>query len=218
MDRSSLRRSLNGLFESIKFSLSFLSKEDRRKYLAGISLNLLLNLMDIVGIFLLGLFGTLAIRGIQSQPQSDTVSSILSFIGLNNFSFQVQAFTISSLAVLILTSKSFFSLVLNRKIFNFLALRSARISTQVFRNVYLRDLQLINTISFQELRHSTNSAIYSLISGILGAVAVLVADLMLLIFLCIAIGLFDALSLFFILTLFTLSASMLLRKQFKKAK
>ena len=218
MDRSSLRRSLNGLFESIKFSLSFLSKEDRRKYLAGISLNLLLNLMDIVGIFLLGLFGTLAIRGIQSQPQSDTVSSILSFIGLNNFSFQVQAFTISSLAVLILTSKSFFSLVLNRKIFNFLALRSARISTQVFRNVYLRDLQLINKVSFQELRHSTNSAIYSLISGILGAVAVLVADLMLLIFLCIAIGLFDALSLFFILTLFTLSASLLLRKQFKKAK
>ena len=218
MDRSSLRRSLNGLFETIKFSLSFLSSEDQRKYLIGISINLILNLMDIVGIFLLGLFGTLAVRGIQSQPQSDTVSSILSLIGLNNFSFQVQAFTISSLAVLILTSKSYFSLVLNRKIFNFLALRSARASIEIFRKVYLRDLLLINKISFQELRHSTNSAIYSLISGILGAVAVLVADLILLVFLCIAIGLFDALSLFFILTLFTLSASLLLRKQFKKAK
>ena len=87
MDRSSLRQSLNGLFETIKFSLSFLSSEDQRKYLIGISINLILNLMDIVGIFLLGLFGTLAVRGIQSQPQSDTVSSILSLIGLNNFSF-----------------------------------------------------------------------------------------------------------------------------------
>ena len=174
--------------------------------------------MDIFGIFLLGLFGTLAIRGIQSRPQGDTVSGILSLIGLTNFSFQVQAFIISSLAVAVLTCKSYFSLILNRKIFNFLALRSARVSTQIFRKAYLRDLQFINGISFQELRHSTNSAIYALVSGILGAVAVLVADLMLLIFLCVAIGIFDALSLFFILTLFSLSAFMLLRKQFKKAK
>ncbi len=218
MNRSSLHRSLSGFFETVKFSISFLSKEDQIKYLAGISLNLILNLMDILGIFLLGLFGTLAIRGIQSQPQGDTVTGILSFLGLNNFSFQVQAFTISSLAVLILTSKSYFSLVINRKIFNFLALRSARVSSRIFGKVYLSDLLLINKISFQELRHSTNSAIFALVSGILGAAAVLVADLMLLIFLCIAIGLFDVLSLFFILTLFGLSASLLLRKQFKKAK
>lgn len=174
--------------------------------------------MDIVGVFLLGLFGTLAVRGIQSRPQGDTVTAILELIGLSEFSFQVQAFTLSSVAVLVLTSKSYFSLLLNRKIFNFLARRSAVISTQVFKDAYLRDLQFINSISFQEIRHSTNFAIYSLVSVILGAGAVLAADLMLLLFLSIAIGIFDALSLFLILTFFSVSAVFLLRKQFSKAK
>ncbi len=218
MNRSAARRSLINIIQTFRFSLSFLTKEDQRKYLLGISLNIILNLLDVLGIFLLGLFGTLAIKGIQSQPQGNTVDEILRWLGLNNFSFQVQAFSISSSAVLVLTSKSYLSLTLNRKIFNFLAVRSARVSTEIFKEAYLRDLQFINRMSFQELRHSTNFAIYSLVSGILGAVAILAADLILLIFLCVAIGIFDLFSLFFIFIFFSASALLLLRKQFSKAK
>jgi ATP-binding cassette, subfamily B, bacterial PglK len=218
MNGSAVQKKLRVLLYTFKFSFSFLSKSDQRKYLMAISLSILLNFMDIVGIFLLGLFGTLAIRGIQSRPQGDTVSTVLELIGLSQFSFQVQAFTLSSVAVLVLTSKSYCSLVLNRKIFNFLASRSAVISTKVFKDAYSRNLQFINSISFQEIRHSTNFAIYSLVSVILGAGAVLAADLTLLLFLSVAIGIFDALSLFLILTLFSISAVFLLQKQFSKAK
>ena len=218
MNGSASRKSLNVLLKTLKYSFSFLSKSDQRKYLIAICFSILLNLMDILGIFLLGLFGTLAIRGIQSRPQGDTVNSVLDLIGLSNLSFQVQAFTISSIAVLVLTSKSFLSLNLNRKIYNFLASRSAVISTAVFKDAYSRDLQFINGISFQEIRHSTNSAIYSLVSVILGAGAILVADLSLLLFLSVAIGIFDVLSLVLILTFFSTSAVFFLQKQFSKAK
>ena len=218
MKESALQKSISGLIKTFKFSLSFLSKEDKRKYLMSVSLSIVLNLMDIFGVFLLGLFGTLAIRGIQSQPQGDTVNSILKLLGLESFSFQVQALSISALAVLVLTSKSYFSLILNRKIFHFLSLRSAKVSTDMFQRVYLQDLQFINKISFQELRHSTNYAIYSLIAGILGAVAVLVSDFILLLFLCLAIGIFDLLSLTLVFTFFSVSAIALLGKQFKRAK
>lgn len=218
MKESALQKSISGLIKTFKFSLSFLSKEDKRKYLMSVSLSIVLNLMDIFGVFLLGLFGTLAIRGIQSQPQGDTVNSILKLLGLDSFSFQVQALSISALAVLVLTSKSYFSLILNRKIFHFLSLRSAKVSTDMFQRAYLQDLQFINKISFQELRHSTNYAIYSLIAGILGAVAVLVSDFILLLFLCLAIGIFDLLSLTLVFTFFSVSAIALLGKQFKRAK
>ena len=218
MKESALQKSISGLVKTFKFSLSFLSKEDKRKYLMSVSLSIVLNLMDIFGVFLLGLFGTLAIRGIQSQPQGDTVNSILNLLGLDSFSFQVQALSISTFAVLVLTSKSYLSLILNRKIFNFLALRSAKVSTDMFERAYLKDLQFINKISFQELRHSTNYAIYSLITGILGAVAVLTSDLILLSFLCIAIGFFDLLSLTLVFTFFSISAVALLGKQFRRAK
>ncbi len=218
MKESALQKSISGLIKTFKFSLSFLSKEDKRKYLMSVSLSIVLNLMDILGVFLLGLFGTLAIRGIQSQPQGDTVNSILNLLGLDSFSFQVQALSISAMAVLVLTSKSYFSLILNRKIFNFLALRSAKVSTDMFKRAYLQDLQFINKISFQELRHSTNYAIYSLIAGILGAVAVLASDIILLIFLCLAIGIFDLLSLTLVFTFFSISAVALLGKQFSRAK
>jgi len=97
-------------------AVNILSKSDKRKLIIVTIVQVFLGILDLLGVLAIGLLGTLSISGIQSREPGDRVSTVLSLLGLSNFSFQNQAIAISGAAVLLLVGRTIFSILFTRRI------------------------------------------------------------------------------------------------------
>ena len=78
------RRRILGLTpQLIKNCLVAFSKSDRRKILLISLLQTVLNLLDLVGVAIIGVIGSLAVSGLESIPPAGRVYSILEFFFSN---------------------------------------------------------------------------------------------------------------------------------------
>jgi ABC-type multidrug transport system fused ATPase/permease subunit len=169
-------------------SFAILPKNDQPKLIAVTILQIGLNVLDLVGVAMIGLIGALAVQGVQSVSPTGRVQSILTTLHLENLSFQAQAGALGTIAVFLLVCKTVLSILINRRILFFLSRRGANVSSQLMAKLMSQSLLEIQESTIQQKLYSITQGVSAVTLGVLGVTVLLVSDVSLI--LVIAIGLF----------------------------
>lgn len=157
-----------------------LAKEDRNKmWLISITQSFL-GILDIVGIALLGLLGSLTISGVQSREPSGIVADFLKLFRLDRQEFQAQVALVALFAVILLTAKTFLSIFFTKKILLFFSQKSAAISTDLVKKLLTGSMNTIQQKNSQDIVYSVTSGVSSITVGVLGSFVSIVSDAFLL--------------------------------------
>lgn len=153
-----------------------LSKADQRKLGWMSILQLFLSILDLLGVALIGVVASLAINGIGSQGPRGRIGEFLSFIGISNFSFQIQTAIIGGSAVFVMISRTLLSVLFVRRTLFFLSKRGASISSDLFSKVISQSLQGIQRHSIQEYVYSMTFGVEVITLRILAQFVTLISD------------------------------------------
>jgi ABC-type multidrug transport system fused ATPase/permease subunit len=176
---------------SFGYALRLLSKRDRRLILAVTFLQIGLGALDLVGVLVIGVVGSLSISGIASGKPGDRTSAVLEFLGIQGFGLQSQVAILGAVAAGFLVIKTMLSMFLNRRIIFFLAIRSAKISEDLILRFFALPSLKVTSMSQQEAIASLTSGVKVLLVGVLSVWINLISDLTLLIVMGVGLFLVD---------------------------
>ena len=167
---------LNFRLTLVKIFLLF-DKNDRKKiYLITIA-QVLSNFLDLIGVALLGVLGSLAISGSASRDSGSRVQSVLKFLNLDDNTIQSQAAIIGVMAATFLVTKTLFSLIFARKTMYFLTYRSAKLTESLISKLLSQSFQDIKKNSVQENIYALTGGVGSLVNSIAAAAIFTISDL-----------------------------------------
>lgn len=167
--------------EIVKFALSLVSQRDRRLLVLASFLQVTLSLLDLAGVALIGVLGSLSVNGVQSKAPGDRVSIVLDLLNLDQRTFQTQVAVIGSIAALTLITRTFLSAYFSRRTMFFLSRRGANISSILVSKLFNQSYLEVNSRSIQETIYSIMSGVTVLTLTVLGGVLALITDASLLI-------------------------------------
>ena len=165
-----------------------LSRNDQRKLIAVTIVQILMGVLDLLGVVAIGLLGALSVTGIQSQTPGDRVSLALRVLRISESPFQTQATILGVGAVLLLVGRTVLSIFFTRRILFFLSRRGAIVSANLISRLLSQSLLTVQAKTTQETLYAVTNGVEVIVLGVLATVVVLVSDLSLL--LIMAIGLF----------------------------
>jgi ABC-type multidrug transport system fused ATPase/permease subunit len=168
---------------SVNRALQVLNPKDKIRVKIVILIQVFLGLLDLLGVVIIGLIGSLAITGVGNGVVGNKVSYVLNLIGLENKSVQFQAAALGTLAALLLTTKTLSSLYLSRKVLYFLSRRASVIATDLTGKLLKGNLIDLQRNSIQETMYALTGGVNVVTVGIIGALVSLIADCSLLIIL-----------------------------------
>jgi ABC-type multidrug transport system fused ATPase/permease subunit len=165
--------------------------QDRRKIFIVIALQFLLGILDLAGVAAIGVLGALAVTGVQSQQPGNRVSSVLDLLQLESLTFQGQAAALGIIATLILVARTFFSILITRRIFYFLSRRGAVITSELMSKLLSQSILTIQSRSIQDNLYSITTGVGAVTLGIIGGFITLLADASLLLILLLGLTYVD---------------------------
>ena len=160
---------------------NLLNKKDRTKFLILSGLQTSLSILDAIGVFLIGILGSLGFNGAVSRKPGTRVNSFLDLLNINNSSLQVQCIILGTAAATVLILKTILSVFVSRRILFFLSIRAAQATQHLTKQLLEKPLIEIQSRSMQENIYIVTSGVHNIITGILGAIAMLISDIILLI-------------------------------------
>jgi ATP-binding cassette, subfamily B, bacterial PglK len=202
----------------IRVCLSILDSADRRKYILVLVSQALMGVLDLIGVAILGIVGSLAIRGIQSSPTGDRVSKIISFFNLSNFTVQAQVAILGSIAVVALVGKTIASVYFTRKILFFLSKKTAEISSELISLVFLNPRLGIQSKGSQEIQYAVGPGVSAISIGVLGAASTLISDFSLLMLLSLGLFIYDPVTAVSVMLIFILVGTILYFAMFNQSR
>jgi ATP-binding cassette subfamily C protein len=159
------------------------SRAEKIRYIQVILIQIILGLLDVAGVLMIGLLGSLAISGVSNGQPGDRVSQFLRFAQLEGQSLQVQVAVMGISAAGLLTFKTLFSLYFTRKTLFFLSRRAAHLSSLLTSKLLGLSLLRVQARSVQETIYSLTAGVTTITVGILGSAAAMITDISLLVIL-----------------------------------
>lgn len=156
--------------------LLLISKRDKKALGFFIICGCLLNLLDILGLAVIGLLLSVSVRGIKSESVGDLTQTILDSIGILNFSLETQATILGLIAVLLFVTKSYLSVRINQKTLRLLSDVAAVISVSIFKKILASNQAFFQKHARHEVLHSTLIGVRYLSLDVLGGLATLLID------------------------------------------
>jgi ABC-type multidrug transport system fused ATPase/permease subunit len=169
-------------------SASVLTRADQRKVALVVVAQILLSVLDLIGVALIGVLGALAISGENAQREGSRILGLLTRLGIADNTLSFQATIIGLTAAGLLIGRSLMSVFFSRKTMFFLSRRGARISANLVSRLLNQNLLFIQARTSQSLLYSVTTGINTIVLGVLGTVISLISDSALL--LVMALGLF----------------------------
>jgi ABC-type multidrug transport system fused ATPase/permease subunit len=160
--------------------LKLVSRSDRIKLFLVSLIQIFLAFLDLIGVAFFGLIGSVTVAAISSTKVAGRTESVLNFIGLENYTSQVQVVILGLLAGALMVIKTFASLYFNKKIIFFLSRRSAIISANLTSNLFKKSFIEIKKQGSQKLIYSLTTGVDRITIGVLATSVMLVADFALL--------------------------------------
>ena len=157
-------------------SAKALDRRDRQKIFLVIILQIILGIVDLIGVAIVGILGALAVTGVQSGRTGSRVEWALEMLNLDNLSFQSQVGFLGALATILLVSRTIFSAFFVRKTYFFLSRRGAKISANLISKVLSQSLVSLNSRTNQETLYRITTGVSTITTGILGTTVSLVSD------------------------------------------
>jgi ABC-type bacteriocin/lantibiotic exporter with double-glycine peptidase domain len=155
----------------------FLSRRDRFIVAFFGIFSFLLGILDLIGVVLIGLLGSLAVSGVQSSVPGDTVMRALKVLNIEDREIQFQVFTIGILATVVLVFKTSISIIGSKKLLSFLGKRNAILSSRFFREFYNLDYTETSKVNIQESIHHISTGVTSMIMGVVANSISLISDI-----------------------------------------
>lgn len=200
-------------FRRLGISLKWLEPKHRQSIIGVLVLQIILSLLDLLGVVLIGLVGALSVNSLQSTPPSTRILDLLAIVGLQDLPIQKQIAILGVISVVVLVGRSMASLVITKKIIYFFSRRSADLSVSLTRKLFTQPLLTIQERSSQDILYSLTKGTEFLMIQVLGTCTVLVADIAVLALLMLGLVVFDlvtALSTFIIFAAVALALNKLL--------
>lgn len=187
--------------KKIALILLYFAKKEKVKLLLLMFSNLILALLDLLGVAILGVLTAFAVQGAQSLQPGNKVSAILKILGIENLSFYtiISVFSISALFIFIV--KTLLSGYITKRTLFFLGYRSASLSSDLMRKLLEDRIGFVQSKSVQELAYAVNAGASYSVLGVVGSLTKFGSDLILLVVLAIGLIIVDwktALAIFFI--------------------
>jgi len=180
------------------------SAVEKRKLIGATILQSSLAVLDLIGVALIGVIGALSIYGIQSKSDAGRASRITTYLHLDNFSFQRQIAVLGGLAAVILVLKTVSSLVVARKVLNFVSSKGALVTKKLLQTVLNNPSWYLSRYTQQEIIYACTTGVQNLTTGIIGTASTMFSDSILL--LVMFLGLFVVNPILAISTLVVFSA------------
>jgi ATP-binding cassette, subfamily B, bacterial PglK len=165
----------------LKRAWGLLSPRDKNKITLVCMGQILLSFLDLIGVALIGVIGALTIRGVSNQAPGDRVSRVLEFLNLDGATLQTQVSIIGVIACLVLVTRTIISVIVTRKMFRFLSIRSTELTTILLSKLLNQSISKISTRTNQEIVYALTNGVSIIYIGILGASVLIISDLALLI-------------------------------------
>ena len=199
-------------------SMKVLSRQDQRKILLVVTIQIFMGLLDLAGVALVGVLGALAVSGVAAKETGNRVNQALEFLNLADQSFQTQAAIIGLLAAGLLISRTIFSIIFTRRVLYFLSRRSSRISSSLISKLLNQSLLEVQQRTTQETLYAVTRGVDSITLGVIGISITLISDFSLLLILFTGLFLVDATIALSALVVFTLIGLILYRFMHKYAR
>jgi ABC-type multidrug transport system fused ATPase/permease subunit len=189
--------------------LKLVSQSDRIKLFLVSLIQILLAFLDLIGVAFFGLIGSVTVAAISSTKVAGRTESVIDFLGLENYTSQIQVAILGSLAAILMIVKTFASLYFNKKIIFFLSRRSAIMSANLTSNLFKKSFTDIKQQGSQKLIYSLTSGVNSIAVGVLATSVALIADFALLIVLLVGLLVVNPVITLILLSALTIVATIL---------
>lgn len=181
-----------GVRSAVRRALALLPLRQRRRLLLAAAIQMALNLLDLLGIALIGVVAAVAASGVGAKSALPSwASTILDALGLEGLTVSQISVILALAAVFVLVFKTVLQALMTRRISRFLANRQAEVSASLARRFLSQPLLFVQ-------RWTTSEAVYALGSGvgaatvaILGSSITIVAEVSLFIIVLITLFVVD---------------------------
>ena len=177
----------------LKSAFSLLSRTDQKKMALVACLQLLMSILDLIGIFLIGLVASISLYGIQSKEPPEIINSILEWLSVENIDFQNQVALLGGAAGIILIGKTLLSAYFSRRILFFLNIKTAQITTKLMDHTFDLPYDQIKNKSTANLLFSLTRGVESLLAGVIGSASLIFTEASLLFVVIVGMLFFDPL-------------------------
>jgi len=185
-------------------SMLTLPSGDRNKLKIVVAIQVLFGFLDLAGVAIIGVIGSLSVTGVRSTEPGDRVSSLLDFFNLSHLEFQTQIAVLGFTAMFFLVSRTILSVFFTRKILFFLSRRGAFISSELIYRWLSQPLTVIQSRSTQESVYSLTSGVQIITLGIIATTLNFLTDLALLVILMLGLFAVDVVTALSTILLFSL--------------
>lgn len=168
-------------------SASVLTRRDQKKIVMVMVVQILLGLLDLIGVALIGVLGALAITGVKSGSPIGKVNTVLDFLGIESWSLQGQVSILGIMATTFLIGRTIVSVILTRKVLYFLSMRGSAVTTTLISRLLSKDIDFINRKNKQEVLFSLTYGVTSITMSVLGVTVTIISDVALLLILSIGL-------------------------------
>jgi ABC-type multidrug transport system fused ATPase/permease subunit len=168
--------------------VKLLEKRDLRIFSLVLMAQIFLGFLDLIGIALVGILGSLAINGIQEKSAGNRVSKVVEIVGLQNETFQEQVAIVGALAALLLILRTLFSVIISRRVIFYLSRKGAEISATMTAKLLDQSITFVQKRTSQETVFALTSGVNSITVGVLSNTVNMISDSI--IMLILSLGLF----------------------------
>lgn len=141
-----------------------------------ISLQVMLSVLDLVGVAAIGVLGTLSVFGSAGSKPGNRISQLLEYLGLADNSLQFQALVLGGAATIILVTKTILSVYFVKRTYFFLARTSATISANLINKVLSQHIDALNRKSLQKTIYTVTYGVDAICVGVLGILVSIIID------------------------------------------
>lgn len=171
-------------------ALTLLSRRDRRILRGLVAIQMVLSILDLVGVVLIGSVVVVSASALSGAEPSGVTGRLVDLLGWDADLVTV-AVALAVTAALLLVSKSLLGYYVTRRSFRFLANRQAMVSSTLASRILSRPLLDIQRRSTQDTAVALTRGVSSLMLGVLGGAMIVVAEAALLLVLIVALALVD---------------------------
>ena len=164
------------LRQGLSSSLDILDSREKQKLMIVILTQIILSLVDLVGVILIGILGALTVSGVAGQEIGDRVEIALSYLNLENESFETQSLVIALSAAFLLIARTVISVFLLRTSLRILSVKAAKLNGTIINKILSQSYQTLEKRSLSQIQFMVNTGINSLVTGVIGTSIVIISD------------------------------------------
>jgi ABC-type multidrug transport system fused ATPase/permease subunit len=198
-------KSPRGQLQMLRTVLSFIPRSHKKTLLKFAVIQALTGFLDLIGIVLIGVIGSLALHGVTSSTTLNPwVFRFLELVGLDDRSLSLQVAILSSVAGFCLVGRSISAFLVSSRIFHFLGNEGALLSSTLIGKVLAKDLAQVEKATRQETVFILTSGSNKAALDVAGSLILILADMASLILIVLTLLILDVTTALIMITLFGL--------------